>query len=445
MAPAAEGPAQPPPADRPLVALLVNPVAGVGGRAGLKGSDDGEAVRRLLEEDRAEPVAPDRALRFLRRFQKAAAAPAGAAGADDGAPVDDADSAPADAPTVAWRTCPAPMGADVLDRAGVEGAEVLDAELPDPTTAEDTRRLLPDLVQGADLLVVVGGDGTMVDVLGGLRALEAAGRAGDLPVLGVPAGVKMHSACFAQDPDAAADVLSAWLAGDADVVEAEVLDADEDRVRAGRLKLDRAGLLLTLDHPLRVPGKDEGPADDEARRALAGALLDRVAEGRWVLGPGSTVLAVKEALGIDGTPLGVDLVEGGRLVGKDVDEAACLEHAEGAGAGTGAESGEGSGAGSGAESEEGSGARGTRILVTPIGGQGVVLGRGNQPISAGVVRACGGPEAVVVCATPAKHARLNALRFDTGDPGLDAAFGDHLRVVSGPQREKVMRVRRGPA
>lgn len=355
--------------DRPRVGLIVNPVAGMGGPVALKGSDD----RRALKRAGARPVAPGRADRFLAR----------AADLD-----------------VAWRTCPAPMGADRLDAAGLD-AEVV-GSLADPTTARDTRRLAPKLADRVDVLVVVGGDGTMADV--------AQARV-QVPVIGVPAGVKMHSGVFARDPDAAAELLAAFVEGRADVDEADVRDVDEEAFRQGRIELRRRGVLRSVVHPLRVPGKSDRRPDAEARRSLALALVDDVAEGRWILGPGSTLQALKEELGVDGTPLGVDIVEDGVLVVSDADEAACRAHA----------------------------GPDTRVLVTPIGGQGVVLGRGNQPISADVVRALGVGNVGVV-ATPDKLAGLPGLVFDTGDAEVDAAFGDHVRVTVGPQRSKVMRV-----
>lgn len=395
------GPADAPRRRRRTVGLLVNPVAGMGGPVGLKGSDD----RAALEAAGADPVAPGRAARFLERVEELGL------GAE-----------------VAWVACPGPMGADALAEAGLDdggdaaegSVEVLEADPPlaDPTTADDTRRLAPRLAGASDLLVIVGGDGTAADVA---DALGAAGPdVADVPVLGVPAGVKMHSGVFAQDPAAAADVLAAWLAGGAAVETVEVRDVDEAAFRDGRLELVRKGRLRAPAHPLRVPGKVDRRPDAEAARALAGALVDRVREGRWVLGPGSTLLAVKEALGLSrsegtATPLGVDVVEDGEPLAADADEATLLDLCD----------------------------AGTRVLVAPIGGQGVVLGRGNQPVSAAVLRVCGGAEALVVCATPGKLRGLDALRFDTGDADLDAAFGDHLRVVTGPQRSAVMRVRAG--
>lgn len=355
----------------PRVALIVNPIAGMGGPAGLKGSDDREAV----EAATVEPVAPERARRFL------------AAVTGQGLAVD-------------WVTCPAPMGADLLAEAGIPADVVGTVEAP--TTAEDTRRLAPKIADGADALVVVGGDGTAAD-------LVAAGI--DLPVVGVPAGVKMHSGVYAQSPEAAAELLEALVVGEVPVDEVEVRDVGEDAFRDDRIELEAKGTLPAPSHRLRVPGKSHDSSDAAARRALAQALADEVSQGTWIVGPGSTTLAVEQALDIDGTPLGVDVIRDGELVAADVDAAACRTHA----------------------------GPSTSILVTPIGGQGVVLGRGNQPITPEVVRACG-VDAVRVIATPGKVRDLDGLRFDSGDPELDRAFGDHVRVTTGPGRSAVVPV-----
>lgn len=355
----------------PRVALLVNPIAGMGGPAGLKGSDDREAV----EAAGVEPVAPERARRFLEAVRA------------QGLAVD-------------WVTCPGSMGADALAEAGLD-ADVV-GKVAEPTTAEDTRRLAPLVCEGADALVVVGGDGTAAD-------LVAAGV--EVPVVGVPAGVKMHSGVYAQSPEAAAALLEALLRGDAPVEEVEVRDVGEEAFRDGEIALETEGTLRAPSHRLRVPGKSHDRSDADDRRALAQALVEPVGEGTWIVGPGSTTLAVKEALGVDGTPLGVDIIQDGDLVVADADAADCEAHA----------------------------GPGTSILVTPIGGQGVVFGRGNQPITPEVLRACG-VDAVRVIATPGKVRGLEGLRFDTGDPELDRAFGDHVRVTTGSGRSAVVRV-----
>jgi predicted polyphosphate/ATP-dependent NAD kinase len=158
-----------------------------------------------------------------------------------------------------------------------------------------------------------------------------------------------------------------------------------------------------------APG--ERAAQERLARHVAAELLT---EGLWLVGPGSTTRAVLAALGLEKTLLGVDAVESGRLVAVDADESALRELAA---------AGE------------------ARILVTPIGGQGFLLGRGNQQLSAEVVRAVG-PDRIAVVATEAKLAALGGrpLLVDTGDRELDARLAGHVRVIAGPGREIVYRV-----
>jgi predicted polyphosphate/ATP-dependent NAD kinase len=195
-------------------------------------------------------------------------------------------------------------------------------------------------------------------------------------------------------------------------VEAEVLDLDEDAFRSDRIAVRLHAAAKTLGEPTYVQaGKMsfERVEDDEVRDEVAATVameVRRQKEAVWVLGSGSTVEAIGRRLGVAKTVLGVDVLVDGRLAAKDAGEAGLLrildEHKE----------------------------RPRRLVVTPIGAQGFILGRGNLQLSPAVVRAIG-IENVTVVATPAKLARTPALRVDTGDPELDRAFATkgYLPVV----------------
>jgi predicted polyphosphate/ATP-dependent NAD kinase len=81
------------------------------------------------------------------------------------------------------------------------------------------------------------------------------------------------------------------------------------------------------------------------------------------------------------------------------------------------------------------------VIVTPVGGQGFLFGRGNQQLSAHVLGQIGS-ENVVVLATESKLAALGGrpLLVDTGDPAVDAALAGYVRVVAGYDREVVYRI-----
>jgi predicted polyphosphate/ATP-dependent NAD kinase len=243
----------------------------------------------------------------------------------------------------------------------------------------------------------------------------------DAPVLGIPAGVKILSGVFATSPAAAGELAAAFLAaGGGATVEGEVVDLDEDAYRRG-IVAPRLFGHLRVPRGRRLQGR-KSPSPPEAgaaAAAIAEDVVERMTTARaWVLGPGSTVRAIADRLGVPKTLVGVDVVEigedGPRVVVADAAEADLLPVVR-AGPAT--------------------------IVLTPIGGQGFLLGRGNQPISAAVLRAAG-PDAILVVATAEKLAALGgrALLVDTGDPALDAALAGHARVVTGDHEAAVVRI-----
>jgi predicted polyphosphate/ATP-dependent NAD kinase len=155
--------------------------------------------------------------------------------------------------------------------------------------------------------------------------------------------------------------------------------------------------------------------------AIAGHVIDRVLGDRLCLvGPGTTTRAVMTALGLEKTVLGVDVLRGPGLVEADADEHRLLELLEPMPPG------------------------GARVIVTPVGGQGFLFGRGNQQLSPRVLDRVG-PENVVVVATEAKLAALGGrpLLVDTGDEEMDARLAGFVRAVVGYEREVVYRVSDG--
>lgn len=263
------------------------------------------------------------------------------------------------------------------------------------TTKEDTQAIAKAIVEvGVDLLVYCGGDGTTRDVQ---RAVDM-----KLPVLGVPTGVKMHSALFAVSPQAAARVAVRFLWGGLPLREAEVMDIDEQAFRAGHLSAELYGYMLSPFEPHLIQGnKMESPMTEnelENQAAIAVYLIEELQpETFYIVGPGTTTRTVGDLLDQKKTLLGVDLLLNKKIVAKDVNEKQLLELTKG---------------------------KPTKIVVTPIGGQGFIFGRGNQQISSRVVRQVG-LENIVVIATKSKLDRLKSLRVDTGDVALDEELKIH--------------------
>ena len=305
------------------------------------------------------------------------------------------------------------MGEDVAAATGLVPTVIGRAEQV-PSTGADTRRAAAAMADaGVDLLLFAGGDGTARDVY------EAVGRR--VTALGIPAGVKIHSAVYAVNPSAAGKLAAMALDGRASRLrEAEVMDIDEGEFRADRVSAALYGYLRIPFDEGRVQSMKAGRAPDEesALEHIAYRLEDEMLPGRtYIIGPGTSTNALKRQLGIDGTLLGVDVVRGRRQVAKDVGEQQLLEILA-------------------AEP-----AVPASIIVTIIGGQGYVFGRGNQQISPQVIRRVR-REDIRVIATRQKVAALGGrpLLVDTGDAALDESLGGYIRVVVGYNDELVMRI-----
>lgn len=357
--------------------LILNPVAGIGGAVGLKGSDGREVVERAVALG-ARPHAHERAVRSLKVM---------AALRD----------------RIELFTCADPMGESAAREAGFE-PRILGEPHTAATSAEDTMaaaKLMRDLP--VDLLLFVGGDGTARDVC---RAV-----AQSLPALGIPAGVKMHSGVYAVSPEAAGElVLSLVRGGLVDIAEAEVRDLDEEAFRQGAVRSRHFGELLVpaagryIQHT-KVGGRE---VEELVIQDIAAYFLEEMDPATlYILGPGTTTWAIKDLLGIEGTLLGVDVVLGRECIARDAGESRLLEVLD---------------------AHDGP----AKIVVTVIGGQGHVFGRGNQQISARVIRRVG-IDNIVIVAAKSKIGALEGrpLLVDTDDPELDRALQLYMRVITG--------------
>ncbi|GIT78595.1 ATP-NAD kinase [Leifsonia sp. LS1] len=379
------------------IGLVVNPIAGIGGPAGLAGSD-GAAVQREALRRGGRPRASERAREALAVL--AAAHPGTEVLTAAGPMGEDAVRAAGLTPRVVYsRPVPASRGA-LLRSFGADDRN--ESPLDGGTSGEDTARAAMALgAAGATLVLFAGGDGTARDVARGVPA--------GVPMLGIPAGVKMYSGCFAVGPAAAGALAAAWTDHPLPTAEAEVLDLDEETLRAGRPDPRLFALVPVPAAPGRTQArKASTPASEReaVHRAAVGAVEQLRPGTRYLLGPGSTTAEVGRVLGLDTTPLGVDVIEDGRMLARDVTADQALAAIAGHTA---------------------------RAVVTVIGGQGFVLGRGNQQLSPRVVAALG-PHPLLVVATEQKLIDLagRPLLVDTGDPALDARLAGHLTVVTGP-------------
>jgi predicted polyphosphate/ATP-dependent NAD kinase len=359
------------------VGFIVNPVAGMGGKVGLKGTDG--VVKEAIAKG-AEPVAPRRAIEFLTELKQ------GIVG------------------SINLLCCPELMGANEAQAAGVL-AEVLPINIAAETSAKDTENAVKLLIAAkVDLIVFVGGDGTARNILDATKEETA------IPVLGVPAGVKMYSGIFAINPKDAAEAVVSFANGHAEVTNFEIMDADENAIRNDIFDVKLYGCLKGLSVPALIQGSKEVSAqtvsETESQTAIAKYVVEEMPkDATIVLGPGTTVERIAEALGVKKTILGVDIYSEGNIT-LDVSEKTILAKVKDWG--------------------------NTWIILSPIGHQGILLGRGNQQISSEVVRRVG-KKHILIVATLSKLGTIEAkaLRVDTGDREVDELLRGEWMAVTG--------------
>ena len=367
--------------------LIVNPIAGMGGRCGLKGTDGAEILERARSLG-GVPEAPDRAATALRQLAHLRS-------------------------DIEVVTVSGDMGETEAIAGGFEPVVLLSTN-SSTTTSLDTRRAAKEMTAaGVDLLLFVGGDGTARDVYASVND--------DQICLGVPAGCKIHSGVYGVNPRNAGELAALFLSGKVGRTKtAEVMDIDEEAFRQGRVSAELYGYLRVPEDEARVQGGKAGrvQSDESALDAIAYSLGDRMEPNTlYVLGTGSTLLGIEQRLGIEGTLLGVDVTRGRQVIATDVNERQILELLK-------------------SDSTVQA-----KIVVTVIGGQGYVFGRGNQQISPEVIQRVG-RENVMVVATKSKIAGLGGrpLLVDTGSEETNALLSGYMRVTVGYDEQIVIRV-----
>jgi len=362
------------------IGLIVNPVAGMGGSVGLKGTDDGMHRKALALG--AQPVTPKQTAVFLSAILKA--------------------------DQIIFLAAPGEMGADYLAESGLPCQVV--GEIHAETSAEDTIRIAQQMAEnGVNLLVFVGGDGTARDIHDaiGIR----------VPVVAVPSGVKVFSAVFAVSARGAAGIVDAFVDGTG-LTEEEILDIDEEAYRDNHLEARLYGTLKVPDvRALIQHGKEASRAtasNEEARMDITDTLAEKmVPDTLYLLGAGSTIKAVAGEMGHSKTLLGIDALFNNELVGMDLNEQDLLALLEKYPR--------------------------RKIIVTPIGGNGFIFGRGTRQFTPAVLQQFG-KENILVVATPDKISNLECLRVDTGDLETDQMLSGYISVIVGYRETRVMKV-----
>lgn len=358
---------------------MVNPIAGLGGSVALKGSDGEHTPEQALALG-ATPKANLRAKLALEVLL----------------PYKD---------NIIIYTASGDMGEDTAKSLGFTVAVIYQYSAKH-STPEDTEQVVIAMQkQSVDLLLFAGGDGTARNVCHQV--------AGYFPVLGIPAGCKIHSGVYALTPTAAGRVVEQMINNElVSLTDADVMDIDEIAFRQGIVKARRYGEMqipsqLQYIQAVKSGGKE---TDELVLMDIAAHVVELMDDELFIIGSGSTVAAVMDELTLPNTLLGVDIICQQELQSSDVIEgelfnkiSACKNNAQD-----------------------------IKLVITVIGGQGHIFGRGNQQLSPRVIRAIG-KDNIIIVATKTKLQALNQrpLIVDTGDPKLDLELSGFLPVVTG--------------
>ncbi len=357
--------------------LIINPLAGIGGSVGLKGSDGPEVVQEAFSRG-AICKSGERtrlALQVLMPIQE----------------------------KIQIITCPGNMGQSLVEGLGFQ-YQVLPEISTEHTSAEDTKHAAKQLLaKNVDIILFAGGDGTARDICSAV--------ADSIPVLGIPAGVKIHSAVYAVTPKAAGEVVAQLASGQLiDVKAHDVRDIDEDAFRDNIVKAKLYGEMRVPQAGQFVQSVKQGGVEveelvlqDIAANIVQGMEDDVV----YFIGSGKTTLAIMEELMLDNTLLGIDAIYNHQLLASDVSETDILTLL---------------------------GQHPCKAVISIIGGQGHIIGRGNQQLSAQVLKQLG-KENLQVISTKAKISALDGrpLIVDSGDNALDDSFSGTIEVTTGFQ------------
>jgi len=363
------------------IGLIINPIAGMGGSVGLKGTDGD--IYKEAEKMGAIPVTPIRANQLLSNIKYK----------DE----------------ITLLVAPGKMGAEIVKDLAINFKII--GEIGKETTAEDTKRIAKQMLEeNIDLLIFCGGDGTARDIFDSI-GLEK-------PVVALPAGVKMFSSVFAINPRAAAEIVDKFIKETIDTQEKEILDIDEDLVRKDILQSKLYGYLkvpkiLSLIQSGKT-GSGIGRTIEENKQEIAQFIIESMEDDTlYLLGPGTTIKTITDNFNLPKTLLGIDAIYDKKSVGIDLNERSILELLNRYNK--------------------------TIIIISPIGGQGFLFGRGNKQITPKILRIIG-KKNIKIVSTVEKMKGLTCLRVDTGDIETDEILIGFVKVITGYKEELIVKI-----
>ncbi|UCC21292.1 MAG: ATP-NAD kinase family protein [Promethearchaeota archaeon] len=353
----------------------------MGGSVGLKGTD-GDIYQEAVKRG-ATPVTPKRVREFFSQIKKK----------ED----------------IFFLVAPSIMGASYIKDMGFQ-FEII-GEISESTTPEDTIRIVKKMIEKTiELLVFCGGDGTARDIYDAIGLNK--------PVVAIPAGVKMFSSVFSLNPRAAAQIIDKFIEGVIETQEQEVLDINEELVRDDILESRLYGYLkvpkiLNLIQSSKA-GSQMGRTIEENKQEIAQFIIETMSSDiLYLLGPGTTIKTIMDNLKLPKTLLGIDATYNKKMVGKDINEEDILKLLERY--------------------------NNAQIVISPIGGQGFVFGRGNKQFTSKILQIIG-KNNVKIIATQQKMKDLDCLRVDTGDIEIDNMFKGFAKVITGYKEELIVKI-----
>lgn len=370
--------------------LIINPISGMGGSVGLKGTDGRNILKKAIELG-AKPNAINRAREFLKELESIRL-------------------------KLKFVTCPGIMGAWVLKETNFKHETINHPIFNNiggiyDTSAEHTMIAAKIMKDINDLIIIifVGGDGTARDIESVVKK--------EKPCIGIPSGVKIYSSVFALNPRIASSIIMQFLWDEIPLKESEVLDINEEEYRKGKLFPMIHGYLLTPYDPeyLQMSKMGTNDSDLSNQERIAKRIIELLENGvYYLIGPGTTTKVITDLLHQKKTVLGVDLLFNKTIIAQDLNEQQILEHIEG---------------------------KNVKMIVSLIGGQGFLFGRGNLQFTDKVLRKVG-PENIIIVSTKFKLQNIpnQVVRLDTRDVELDKKMKGFYKVIVDYDEIKICKV-----
>jgi len=371
------------------IGFVVNPIAGMGGKVGLKGTD---GVLKKAIKLGAKPIATQKAVETVKKFI----------------------SINSKKDKIKWFTCKGEMGSNILKKAGIKNFEIVYSPKYNSTSKLDTKNASEKFIEEkVDLILFCGGDGTARDIFEIVKTR--------IPILGIPSGVKMHSGVFGISTSASAKTLNEFVNNNLTIGDAEIMDLNEEKYRKGEWKIKLFGIAKGIVEPTYIQvGKStfETLSDNEIKDELYEHILDEIEKNNdclFLFGSGGTIDYIANKIGVKNSLLGIDAIYNKKVIGTDLNEQGILnllrKYLK------------------------------VKLLLSPIGAQGFILGRGNLQLSPEIIKIIG-IDNIIVVSTPAKLASIPAIRVDMGDEELDRMFAEKefIMVVIGYRLSRVVKI-----